>query len=373
MIIALNTLTYLSPDAAIEEKLNLDFFLSLVQNNHHHQFIFITTKNNIVPQNSSNNYTVITLPIIKNLLHFNYLVNYKIPTVLKKNKVNLLVSINFCSKNTAVPQCLIFKEVGFLSQPNLLSKKVVRFYKNKLTTFLQNASQIITTSQTAKNKLTTNYSIPNDKINVGLIPMAEKGTTITWDEKEAIKNRYANSKEYFLYQGSVHPINNVINLLKAFSQFKKWQKSNLQLLLIVKEDDFVEAFKKELSHYKHKDEVVLLSNLLIEEEIKITKAAYAMLHVSKLQNVNVGLLQALQFNIPIVVSDSAEIKEFFADAALYVNENEVTDIAQKMMLVFKDENKRNLLVLKAEIQLNKYMLQSNLNYWWQLILKTIAT
>ena len=64
-----------------------------------------------------------------------------------------------------------------------------------------------------------------------------------WEEKELIKEKYADGKAYFLFSGDINQRSNLINLLKAFSFFKKRQKSNMLLLIAGNAD---EAFKKEL-------------------------------------------------------------------------------------------------------------------------------
>ena len=53
---------------------------------------------------------------------------------------------------------------------------------------------------------------------------------LDWEEKEIIREKYAEGKAYFLFSGDINRRSNLINLLKAFSFFKKRQKSNMMLL-----------------------------------------------------------------------------------------------------------------------------------------------
>ena len=48
------------------------------------------------------------------------------------------------------------------------------------------------------------------------------------EEKTATKNKYTEGKEYFVYAGAIHPRKNLINLLKAFSVFKKRQANKYE-------------------------------------------------------------------------------------------------------------------------------------------------
>lgn len=54
---------------------------------------------------------------------------------------------------------------------------------------------------------------------------------LPWEEKIKVKEQYTAGTEYFLYAGSFRPGKNLVNLLKAFSLFKKRQQSNWKLVL----------------------------------------------------------------------------------------------------------------------------------------------
>ena len=55
---------------------------------------------------------------------------------------------------------------------------------------------------------------------------------INEQEKEAIKNKYSEGKEFFLFNSIFPGQEDFIDLLKSFSHFKKRQQSNFKLLLI---------------------------------------------------------------------------------------------------------------------------------------------
>ena len=150
----------------------------------------------------------------------------------------------------------------------------------------------------------------------------------------------AEGKEFFLYVGSLQNINNLINLLKAFSFFKKRQKSNMQLVIVAnfisKNNEFVESLKT----YKYRNEVRFLENIPIEESTKITSTAYAFVYVPLYDDFPIILPEVMKCNIPAIVSDTESLHEISSDAALYTNPSNHEDIADKMMIVFKDENNK---------------------------------
>ena len=88
---------------------------------------------------------VITGPKTKNRLLLQYWLNYKVPAVLRKHKVDVFVSIGNCSLRTKVPQCLVINELAFLHYPQFFTRSWFRFHKKNTPGFLNKAT-IITTA-----------------------------------------------------------------------------------------------------------------------------------------------------------------------------------------------------------------------------------
>ncbi|MBA3673452.1 MAG: hypothetical protein H0W75_00590 [Chitinophagaceae bacterium] len=58
--------------------------------------------------------------------------------------------------------------------------------------------------------------------------------------------------------------------------------------------------------------------------------------------------------VPVIAGNTGVVPEICNNSALYFNYNEYKDIADKMMLIYKDENLRKQLIEKAEVQVKKY-------------------
>ena len=130
-----------------------------------------------------------------------------------------------------------------------------------------------------------------------------------------------------------------------------------------------EAFRKELKTYKLRNEVKLLEAPDKAELAKITASAYAMVYPVFYDDMALPALQALQCNVPVVMSDAGAQPSVFGEAAVYVNPGSYEDIAQKMMLVFKDEDKANELVKAGNELLQQYQPGKTADLLMQCILK----
>jgi len=95
----------------------------------------------------------------------------------------------------------------------------------------EKAKTVLTVSKFSKRDILEHYRVDPDKISVVQPAARNHFRPLGWEEKESVKAGYADGREYFLFVGGIHPRKNLLNLLKAFSLFKKWQKSNMKLLV----------------------------------------------------------------------------------------------------------------------------------------------
>ena len=333
-----------------------------------HQFIYIFDRpydekliftKNVLP--------VVTGPKTSSNLRLQYWFNYRIPYLLHKYKVDVFLSMDgICSLRTKVPQCLILSGLCFLTHPQLLKKSQARFYTNFTPAFLAKAKSLATVSAFSRSLIAERYKINAEEITVINPVIDEIFKPLDWEEKDHIKEKYAEGKAYFLFSGDIKQRSNLINLLKAFTFFKKRQKSNMMLLLAGKAD---EAFKKELKTYKLRNEVNLLEGLDKAVLAKITASAYAMVYPVLYDDMALPALQALQCNVPVILSDTVALPSVFGETALYINPGGYEDIAQKMMLAFKDEDKVNELVKAGNELQQQFQPDKTADLFMQCILK----
>ena len=130
-----------------------------------------------------------------------------------------------------------------------------------------------------------------------------------------------------------------------------------------------EIFKKELKNYKFRNEVKLLENLSAEQLAGITAAAYALVHPVLYTGLALAPLQAMQCGVPVVTSNTGALPSICGNAALYADPNNFIDIAENMMLVFKDEDKAAQMVRAGKAMLQQYDWDKTADLLMQSILK----
>ena len=325
-----------------------------------HNFFFIADSM-IAKDHPSKNFTIInSTPKSGNILLWKIWYSYKLPALLKKYKASVFVNMDsVCSFKTNVPQCLVMPY-------NLLDEHAVSYKKNKAASF-KKASSIITFSQFVKNDICNYFSIAIEKVDV--IYTGADEYFLPDNEKETIKEKYTDGKEFFLFTGEINTASNLENLLKAFSFFKKRQKSNMQLIIATQAISSNNAFIKSLSSYKYRNDVKLILDIEEQELAKITATAYAFIYVTAQNGFYTPVVQAMQSGVPLIVNNTPILIEICGDAALYTDPVIFENIADKMMLVFKDENQRNDLIVKGKKQAAQFPLSLTNQLLWQNIAK----
>lgn len=347
----------------------------IVTDHPEHEFIFIFDRPwdqqfifapNIKP--------IVTGPAARHPILWKLWYDIKIPALLKKHKADVFLSCDgFCSLTTKVPQCLVVHDLAFLHYPAFIPKTQLFFYKRYTPKFLAKAAAIATVSEFSRNDIAEQYKIDSSKIDVVYSAAKKIFAPLSVAEKEEVKNKYTGGTEYFIYTGAIHPRKNLVSVLKAFSIFKKRQKSNWKLVLAGRLAWKHEAFTESLKSYKYRNDVVLTGYLPEAELVHVTAAAYAMVYVSLWEGFGVPVLEAMRCHVPVLTSQNSSMQEIAGDAALYADAADYNDIAEKMMRLYKDERLRAELITKVEQAEKRFTWDDTANRLWDSILKAATS
>jgi glycosyltransferase involved in cell wall biosynthesis len=296
----------------------------------------------------------------------------KIPLALKKHKADAFITSNYCSLKTKVPQILLSPDLSYIYETSLVNKKHLSFYKKYTPLFLNKVKAIVVNSLFTKNELINLYKINEQKINVFPIAPDDDFVPLEFEERELIKEKYAEGNEYFIYKGFIGQQQNLLNLIKAFSAFKKRQKSKMQLIIAGTPGAGHEEFLASLKGYRFKSELKILTSLSKQEIAKITGAAYAMVYVPLFETSSASPCDAMKCDVPVIASSTGALPEFCGDAALYANPTDFKNIAENIMLIFKDEKLRKELIEKGREQTKKFSGEKNLDSLFALIKNTVG-
>ena len=344
----------------------------IINRNREHEFVILTDHVNAEKFLFSGNATkVIRRFTLGHPLLLNIWYNLKLPAILKKYQADLFVSFDgFCSLTTRLPQCVLLSDL--LSYSSHGSRVPLFFYKRYMHKILQRASVLVCWSDFKKKDLMLRYSVNEKKLNV-VYPAAEEIFQPLNDlVKEEVRKKYCDEKNYFVYAGVIQQRNDLLNLLKAFSVFKKRQKSNWKLVLAGSVGQYDKKFMGDLRSYKYRSDVVVAANEKQDDAARVIGSAYALICAAYSDGSVFPILQALKCQVPVIAADTPTGREIAGDAALYANPAHPENIADQMMLLYKDESLRTALIEKGKMTGARYSLDKSAELLWQCICRTGA-
>lgn len=321
---------------------------------------------------SSNVTPVVVPPQARHPLLFSIWFDITLPYVLKKHKIDLFLSPDgFCSLTTKVPTCLVIHDLAFEHYPEHFIFSHRLYWKKFTPKFARKAKRIVTVSEYSKKDINLHYRVSEDKIDVVYNGAHDEYRPLTFDEKEAVKNKYADGCEYFVFAGALHPRKNILNMLKAFVEFKKMQRSNMKFIIVGRfawKYDEVLQMKEEMPF---KDDVKWVGYMNVNDLSRIIGGAYAMVYASLFEGFGIPILEALQCNVPVIVSNTSAMPEVAGKAGLMVDPDDVSAIAMQMERIYKDENLRARLIAEAPAQVAKFDWDKSAEKLWKSMMHCI--
>lgn len=325
------------------------------------QFIFAP---NVTP--------VVVHPQARHPILFYLWFEWSVPAMLRKHKIDLFLSPDgYMSLSTKVPTCLVIHDLAFEHYPEhyVLSHKL--YWRHFSPLFARKAKRIATVSTFSKEDIHAHYGVSNDVIDVVYNGAHDEYKPLAAAEREQIKQQYADGCEYFVFAGALHPRKNIVNLLKAFIAFKKRQKTNMKLVIVGRLAWKYEEVEEMQLTMPFKDEVKWVGYMNVDQLSKVIGAAYALVYASLFEGFGIPILEALQCNVPAIVSNTSSMPEVAGEAALLVDPTDPEDIAAKMHILYKDESLRARLIANASLQVKKFDWQGAADRLWTCMMKCV--
>jgi hypothetical protein len=278
-----------------------------------------------------------------------YYRHVKLPAWLRKSGISAYLS----DDHRTLKQSLL-KQIVFLN-------KAEESEKQQLLPHLQRASTIITPTtylQDILKKWDENLSLKS----ITVMPGSDANYSPSYSDIEIEKIiEMTEGKEYFFGLFSDGEPEHIISVLKAFSIFKKFQRSGIKLVMSVS-SAMHQQLVNVLKSYKYRDEVILLNLQNKNETGILLSKAYANIIIKSNYVLYESMMESLRCGVPLLMQDHPNYRSAFGNHVIYFNLNE-QEIAQKIMLIYKDDT------LKKELSQNSR--NFSINSDWALALRPL--
>jgi glycosyltransferase involved in cell wall biosynthesis len=228
-------------------------------------------------------------------------------------------------------------------------------YPGRLAASLRRAAVVFCFSERDRAWLAGLYPGRDERVFVVTAAPAEGISPLSPEEKGKIKAANTQGKEYFLADLSGAGDKEVMHVLKAFSQFKKRQHSNMQLVITGRITGRVGLIRDRLKAYRYRQDVCWkegAARTTAAAEASgdgwgLMGAAYAVLYLFDGCGLGVPLMNAWRAGVPVIAVTGGLMQETAGEAALGFIAGDPASLAAQLMLIYKDENFRRELISKG--------------------------
>jgi glycosyltransferase involved in cell wall biosynthesis len=258
------------------------------------------------------------------------------------------------------PAALCIYDLSFLDHPQYLQSVNLAYLQRFCPPSIKRADLIITISEFTKKRLQHHYPGLAAKIIVTPIPPAPIDSQAAHPIDSELLAKGVQPGKYLLYLGTIEPRKNIQNLVRAYALLPDGIRKEYSLVLAGgkgwKDEEILQEIQRQTSAGAHIIQTGYISN---EQKHALYKHAASFVLPSHYEGFGMPILEAMQHNTPVVVSDIPIFHEVAGDAAEFFDKDDPQDIANHIVHVLRDPALQNTLKKRAVRQLAAFSWKEN--------------
>lgn len=296
-----------------------------------------------------------------------------LPLHFMRSKPDVFLSPDgFLSLTTKVKSVGVIHDLNFEHFPEDIPYLVRKYYSNMFPRFARKASRIATVSEYSKSDIANTYHIDPDKIDVVYNGAGSIFKPLQLTEKEATKQIFSHGKDYFFFIGTLHPRKNLVNLFKAFDQFKKTDTEGRKLVLAGARMWWTDEIRLAYEGMEHRDDVIFTGRVTDDELASLMASALALTYVSYFEGFGIPILEAFHCDTPVITSNVTSMPEVAGNAAVLIDPFSITAIADAMQKMSSDSGFREKLIVEGRLQREQFSWERTAEKLWECVERTIG-
>ncbi len=253
----------------------------------------------------------------------------------------------FYNKNSI----LIIHDLAIYLHPDWFPEKQWFSTKILVPASIRKAKKIVAISQCTKNDLLKIFKINKDKVSV-IYPGVRIKDTYLPDEITTIKNKFEIKGDYCLFLGTIEPRKNILNLIKAFSNYLfENEESKIDLVLAGNKGWKYNLVFKNLNCLNQRlinSRIKYIGKISNRERNILLKNCEAFIFPSQYEGFGFPVLEAMSLGVPVVTGNNSSLQEVANDSAILVESNDVNSIRRGIKQVLADKCLRQQLIVKGK-------------------------
>lgn len=222
--------------------------------------------------------------------------------------------LNFCNSAPIMYKNHIttIHDVAFKENSTWFSRKFIVWYNIMIWFTVRNSNRILTVSQFSKNELIKYYPLAKDKIDI-----TYNGTKI--NDLNVLKENPLIKEAYILCVGTISERKQQFKLIDLFIE-----NPSINKLLVLAGSNNSKVFGSNselLEKIKNSNRIIFLDAPTDQELANLYINASFSIYLSTYEGFGIPILESINYNTPVIVSNIPVFKELFEDVVYFSKSN----------------------------------------------------
>jgi glycosyltransferase involved in cell wall biosynthesis len=261
-----------------------------------------------------------------------------LPMHAKRHRLDVLHSPHYTMPVIAsCPRVVTFHDATFFLFPELHQPIKRAFFPRMIRWSGRHADELIADSESTRQDIIAQCGVSPDRIHT--VHIAASADCAPPDESELLDVLSRHGLErgrYLLYVGVLEPRKNVPQLVEAFGRVAAACPS-LMLVIAGRKGWMYDSIFERVVSLGLLERVRFLGYVATEELGSLYAGSRAFVYPSRYEGFGIPVLEAMQAGAAVITSDRSSLSEIAGDAALLVDPDDVSALAEALKLVVTDD------------------------------------
>lgn len=243
---------------------------------------------------------------------------------------------------------ITWHDVGYEKYPESYTAWELASLKQGAKRAFKLADKILTVSNFTKAEMVRIYGIEESRIKV-IYPGCnhEFWQPASAENIKQVLDRYKINRPYFIFLSRLTLRKNPIGMIRMYNSFREKIKIPHYLLLVGREETFLEETNEEIKNSPFKNEIIKLGWLPTVDLPALLSGAQALVFPSIYEGFGLTTIEAMACGVPVIASNSGALPEVIKDAGLMAKTHDIEAFADLMVKISQDEHLRADLISKG--------------------------
>ena len=246
-------------------------------------------------------------------------------------------------------------DLSFIKYPNYIDS-VVKTYGNRVKKCLKWTDLVLTISESSKTDIIEYLNVEPERIYVTPLASRYHANYLHEEKVEQLKQSitYDFSQPYILFVSTIEPRKNIEALISAFNYLKDKFKIEHHLILIGQKGWHHKPIFAAIERSPWENDIHHLNYLSDELVALFYSQADVFVYPSHYEGFGLPVLEAMTLGAPVITSNTSSLPEVVGDAALLIEPDDPTHLANAILQVINDSQLRNELIQKGQQRAKLY-------------------